>query len=61
MAKVKVEVTGAIVDGKFPGEQLEVEEKSADYLEKIGYVKKLGKATTSRTSTKKSTKSTTKK
>jgi hypothetical protein len=41
MAKVKVEVTGAFVDGKGPGSTLSIEEKSADHLEAIGYVKRL--------------------
>lgn len=39
MAKVKVEVTGAYVDGSAPGSVIEVEEKSAKYLEKVGYAK----------------------
>ena len=39
--KVEVEVLEAEVDGKVKGETLEIDEKSADYLESIGYVKKL--------------------
>lgn len=39
MAKVKVEVLKAEVDGKKQGEQLTVDEKSAEYLAKIKYVK----------------------
>ena len=45
MAKVKVEVLDAVVDGYTKGEQIEVEAKSAEALEKIGYVKKVVKAT----------------
>ena len=43
MAKVKVEVTNAVVDGKRHGEQLSVEEADAKRLESIGYVKILNK------------------
>lgn len=43
MAKVKVEVLAAVVDGKGQGEQLSIEEKSAAHLESIGYVKLLNK------------------
>lgn len=43
MAKVKVEVLNAVVDGKVEGEQLSIEEKSAKYLESIGYVKFVNK------------------
>lgn len=39
MAKVKIEVTGAYIDGNAPGTQIDVEEKSAIHLEKIGYAK----------------------
>lgn len=39
--KVEVEVLEAEVDGKVKGETLEIDGKSADYLESIGYVKKL--------------------
>lgn len=41
MAKAKIEVLGAVIDGHTKGSTLEVEEKSADYLEKIGYARKL--------------------
>lgn len=41
MAKVKVEVLDAVVDGKGKGSQLSVEEKTADYLESIRYVKRV--------------------
>ncbi len=41
MPKVKVEILDAVVDGKGKGEQISIEEKSADYLESIGYVKRL--------------------
>ncbi|MBM7600431.1 hypothetical protein JOC34_002822 [Virgibacillus halotolerans] len=43
MAKIKVEVTGAIVDGHAPGSTISVEGKSAEYLEGIGYVRILPK------------------
>lgn len=46
MAKVKVEVTNAIVDGKCHGEQVSIEEKDAKRLESIGYVKILIKKET---------------
>lgn len=39
MAKVKVEVLDAVVDGKGKGEQIQVEERSAKRLERIGYVR----------------------
>ncbi|MED4234410.1 hypothetical protein WKH56_10615 [Priestia sp. SB1] len=39
--KVEVEVLDAEIDGKVKGETLEIDEKSADYFESIGYVKKL--------------------
>lgn len=39
MAKVKVEVLDAVVDGKRKGEQLELDKKQAEQLEKIRYVK----------------------
>lgn len=42
MAKVKVKVLNATVDGKGPGETISIDEKSADYLESIGYVEKVG-------------------
>jgi len=38
---VEVEVLDAVIDGKVKGEKLEIDEKSADYFESIGYVKKL--------------------
>lgn len=41
MAKVKVEVTGAYVDGNAPGATINIEDKSAKYLESVGYVKKV--------------------
>lgn len=39
MAKVKVEVLDAVVNGKPSGSQIEVEKASADYLQSIGYVR----------------------
>ena len=42
MAKVKVKVLDAVVDGKGKGEEVSIEAKSADYLESIGYVEKVG-------------------
>lgn len=39
MAKVTIEVVGAVVDGHGPGEKVSVDEKSAAYLERIGYAK----------------------
>jgi len=47
MAKVKVEVLDAVVDGHKKGAQIDIEEKSANYLEKIGYVKKVATSTKS--------------
>lgn len=41
MAKVKVEVLDAIVGNKKKGEQLELEQSQAEYLQRIGYVKVL--------------------
>lgn len=41
MAKVKVEVIGAYVDEHGPGSIVSVDEKMADYLERIGYGKKI--------------------
>ncbi len=41
MAKVKVEVLDAVVDGKGKGEQLSIEDKDATRLESIGYVKRV--------------------
>lgn len=46
MAKVKVEVLNAVVDGKGRGEQISIEEKTAEHLESIGYVKILTKKET---------------
>ena len=43
MAKTKVEVLSAVVDGKGSGSTLEIDEKSAEFLAEIGYVKILGK------------------
>jgi hypothetical protein len=39
MAKVKVEVLDAVVDGKGKGAKLEIDKRSADYLASINYVK----------------------
>lgn len=41
MAKVKVKVLNAYVDGKGPGEELSMDNRSADHLESIGYVEKI--------------------
>ncbi len=41
MSKVKVEVLKAVVDGKGEGEQLTVDEKTAEHLESINYVKRV--------------------
>lgn len=41
MAKVKVQVTNAVVSGKKSGEMLIVEESEAKHLESIGYVKRI--------------------
>lgn len=41
MAKVKIEVLDAIIDGLSKGEQLEVERKDADRLIEIGYAKEV--------------------
>lgn len=43
MAKVKVKVLNAVVDGKGEGEVIEVEAKAADQLEKVGYVERVNK------------------
>lgn len=56
MAKVKVEVLDAFVDGKGKGEQISVEEKSADHLEKIGYVKRIAEGKPKTTPKKQPTK-----
>ncbi|MFD2924174.1 hypothetical protein [Halobacillus naozhouensis] len=52
MAKVKVEVLDAIVDGNTKGEQLSVEERSAKYLESIGYVEIIDKSKSKETKDK---------
>jgi hypothetical protein len=39
VAKSKIEVVGAYVDGHGPGSIIEVEENSAKYLVEIGYAK----------------------
>ncbi|MEK3887259.1 hypothetical protein [Bacillus sp. FSL K6-3431] len=39
MAKVKVEVTGAVVDGNAPGSTIEIDASSAKALEANGYVR----------------------
>lgn len=41
MAKVKVEVLDAIVNGHSKGSKIEVEEKDAKHLVSIGYVKEV--------------------
>jgi hypothetical protein len=41
MAKVKIEVLDAVIDGRVKGEQLDVGEKSAKHLIEIGYAKKV--------------------
>lgn len=41
MAKTKIEVLDAVIDGHVKGEQLEVEAKSAEQLIKIGYAKEV--------------------
>jgi hypothetical protein len=41
MAKKKIEVLDAVIDGHGKGEQLEVDEKSAEYLIEIGYAKEV--------------------
>ena len=46
MAKVKVRVLDAVVDGHKKGEVISIDEKSAAYLESIRYVKRVGKAET---------------
>lgn len=48
MAKVKVEVLGAVVDGHKQGDQIDIESTSAEALEKLGYVKRIAKATASK-------------
>lgn len=41
MAKTKIEVLDAVIDGHVKGEQLEVDAKSAEHLIKIGYAKEV--------------------
>lgn len=41
MAKVKIEVLNAVIDGHKHGEQLEVSEKDAEKFIAIGYAKKV--------------------
>jgi hypothetical protein len=41
VAKVRIEVLDAVIDGKKKGEQLEVEEKDAKHLISIGYAKEV--------------------
>jgi len=53
MAKVKALVTGAVVDGKKTGEEVTLDENDAKHLEKIGYVKIVGKAESKPKGTKK--------
>lgn len=44
MAKVKVKILNATIDGKGPGEIISIDEKSADHYEKIYYVERVGAA-----------------
>lgn len=44
MAKVKVRVLNAVVDGKGKGEVVSVEERSAKHLVSIGYVERVAEA-----------------
>ncbi len=39
MKTVKIEVLDAVIDGKRKGEQLDVQEKAAETLVKMGYAK----------------------
>lgn len=41
MTKVKVKVVGAYVDGHAPGSTISIDKKSAEYLEKVGYIRVL--------------------
>jgi hypothetical protein len=41
MAKIKIEVLNAVIDGKQKGEQFEVDDKSAKHLIAINYAKKV--------------------
>ncbi|WP_342537352.1 hypothetical protein [Sporosarcina sp. FSL K6-3508] len=45
MAKTKVEVLNTIVDGARRGETIAIDSRSAEHLERIGYVKILGEET----------------
>lgn len=56
MAKVKVEVTGAYVDGSAPGSTIEIDKKSAKHLEAIGYVRKVTEKAAPKKPAKKATK-----
>lgn len=51
MAKTKVEVLNAVVDGATRGEQIVIDSRSAAHLERIGYVKVIGEAEESEHST----------
>ena len=53
MAKTKVEVLNAIVDGARRGETITIDSRSAAHLERIGYVKNLGEETAGREAKKK--------
>lgn len=44
MPKVTAVVTNAVVDGKMDGEQVTLDEKAAEHLERIGYVRITGTA-----------------
>ncbi|MEK4178561.1 hypothetical protein NSQ61_03045 [Aeribacillus sp. FSL K6-1121] len=44
--KKLVEVVGAVVDGNQPGSKIEIDERSAKHLEKIGYVRILAQEVT---------------
>lgn len=54
MAKVKIEVTNAMVSGKVHGEQLSVEQAEADRLVERGYAKLVKEAAKPRSNAKKS-------
>lgn len=51
MAKAKVEITGAYVDGHGPGSTIEVDQKTAEYLERLGYGKIVVEAESSKKQT----------
>lgn len=53
MAKTKVEVLNAVVDGARRGETITIDSRSAAHLESIGYVKILGKETAGQEAKKK--------